>query len=487
MKKIARIAIWICRKFTRVEIEEIIKELSDILADRNPEVKPRDDFQEKHPNYRRFFVDPLAPLAAPKDIPPRLDWKELLRRYQREHRKELAPVNPRKSGNLVPKECVCKFCSAPAQYLYFNDGAKRSQILCKVCGELSQVHPGFHRKTRYLCPHCQGALFLWKENKLFSVYKCCNDKCPAYLAARKKLNFREKLLARIKSSVFKLRYSYREYHFTREQLLHSAPKEPEGNPFLFSIRNSLNTLSLVLTFHISLGLSARKTAFALNNIFALKLSYQTVLNYTEAAAYYLHPFNLANKGSVDNIQVGDEAYIKIIGEHAYVFFFLSPSRRNITAYHLADSRETLPATAAMEEAIRTASPDREITMVTDANPSYPAGIHFINQSREVDLSHKKVIGLQNLDAESEEYRSFKEMIERLNRTYKFHIRAACGFGSGSGAVALTTLFVTNYNFLRPHTSLGYRVPVPLKELEGIPKLQDKWSKVIQLACNSIPA
>jgi len=79
------------------------------------------------------------------------------------------------------------------------------------------------------------------------------------------------------------------------------------------------------------------------------------------------------------------------------------------------------------------------------------------------------------------------MIERLNRTYKFHIRSACGFGSGSGAMALTTLFVTDYNFLRPHMSLGYRTPVPLKELAGISKLQDKWSKIIQLACNSIPA
>ena len=93
--------------------------------------------------------------------------------------------------------------------------------------------------------------------------------------------------------------------------MHSAPEEPVALGDLFSIRNSLNTLSLVLAFHISLGLSARKTAFALNNVFALKLSYQTVLNYTEAAAYYLHPFNLANKGSVDNIQVGDTGPLSI--------------------------------------------------------------------------------------------------------------------------------------------------------------------------------
>jgi len=35
--------------------------------------------------------------------------------------------------------------------------------------------------------------------------------------------------------------------------------------------------------------------------------------------------------------------------------------------------------------------------VTDGNPSYPAGIHFINQTYDTNLIHKKVIGLQNLD------------------------------------------------------------------------------------------
>jgi len=45
----------------------------------------------------------------------------------------------------------------------------------------------------------------------------------------------------------------------------------------------------------------------------------------------------------------------------------------------------------------------------DGNPSYPAGIHFINQNYEPNLTHKKVVGLQNLDKESEEFRPFKEL------------------------------------------------------------------------------
>jgi len=63
--KIARFIIWISSKFTRIEIEQIVTGLSDVLQNRNPEVKPKDDFKEKHPNYRLFAVDPKPPLTEP--------------------------------------------------------------------------------------------------------------------------------------------------------------------------------------------------------------------------------------------------------------------------------------------------------------------------------------------------------------------------------------------------------------------------------------
>ena len=64
MDRIPRFVIWVCSKFTRDQIERIVKELTDILANRNPEVKPRDDTKEKQPNYRNFYVDPKEPVAA---------------------------------------------------------------------------------------------------------------------------------------------------------------------------------------------------------------------------------------------------------------------------------------------------------------------------------------------------------------------------------------------------------------------------------------
>ena len=63
--KIARFVIWVCSKFTRIEIEQIVTGLADVLQNRNPEVKPMDDFKEKHPNYRQFAVDSKPPLTEP--------------------------------------------------------------------------------------------------------------------------------------------------------------------------------------------------------------------------------------------------------------------------------------------------------------------------------------------------------------------------------------------------------------------------------------
>jgi putative transposase len=264
-------------------------------------------------------------------------------------------------------------------------------------------------------------------------------------------------------------------------LQHSRPDATQVD--LFSIHNSPYVLGLVLTFHVSFALAARKTASILKEVFRISISYQTVLNYAQAAAFYCHLFNLHYKGPIDDDNAGDETYIKIAGEHAYTFFFISSKNHKITAYHVDDSRDTLPAVIAINEAIRTAEPQQKITFITDANPAYQAGLHYLNAQKKIEnpLQYHKVTGLQNLDEESELYRHFKQIIERLNRTYKYHIRAANGFKSKNGAVCLTTLFVTHYNFLRPHMALKYKVPIPLQELDLHQRIQNKWCKIIDLA------
>ena len=142
MSKIARFVIWICSKFTRIEIEQIITGLSDVIANRNPEVKPKDDFKEKHPNYRVFSVDPLPPLTEPSAKQPvqaAKDYKLLLTQYHAKQGKPLRPVKQMANSPKVPPLTVCPLCNAPHNYIYYNDGKKRSSQF-KLCYQYREYH-----------------------------------------------------------------------------------------------------------------------------------------------------------------------------------------------------------------------------------------------------------------------------------------------------------------------------------------------------------
>ena len=482
MKHIKRFVIWICRHFEREQILEMVEELIIILNDKNPDIKIKDDFNKKHPNYRNFSTDPFAPLDAADIVKhhPQLDYKSILIEYENKHGKPLKPVNIRDNKNRVPEQIQCPHCSAPHEYIYFNDGKKRTQLKCKVCSHTFQLHKRFSHKTKFFCPYCLKALFKWKQHDEVTIYKCGNNKCPHRIGKLNKLNKDEKNLRKQKSSQFKINYQYREYHYSVDELKVESPHKPKVS--LQRIHNDINIFSLILTLHISYAITARKTAHMLKNIWGIWVSHQTVLNYTQTAAYYCHKFNLKNKGDIDDILAGDETYSKVNGVWHYIWLFICTTSKKICAYHLSDNRGAKPAITTMIEAVSTANDHQDITLVTDGNPSYQAGLHFINSKQDkLKLTLKKVIGLQNMDDESEEFRPYKQMIERLNRTYKYHVQDQNGFASLNGALAKLVLFVTHYNFLRSHKALNYETPIHIPELDGIDNIQGKWAKIISLA------
>jgi transposase-like protein len=296
----------------------------------------------------------------------------------------------------------------------------------------------------------------------------------------KALNVDEKKLRKQRLSQFKVNYQYREYHYPLAQLKVIEPHQPRVD--LKRIHNDMNIFALILTLHISYAITARKTAHMLRNIWNINVSYQTVLNYVQSAAYYCHKFNLKHKGDVDDICAGDETYVKVKAAWHYVWLFVGSISKKICAYHFSATRSVKPAIITMLETLRTAKKNQKMTLVTDGNPAYQTGVHFINKcSEQISITLKNVIGLQNLDQQSEEFRAFKQMIERLNRTYKYHLQAQNGFASISGAVAKLVLFVTHYNFLRPHQALRYRTPVHIPELDHISTIQGKWLKILSMA------
>ena len=491
---ILHFAKWICHCLTRPEFDSLLVIFLEVQGG------SRKDFAFKEekpsPNYRDFRQDPVPPLREPPPSKPKLgldDWKERLAAHQREHGRVLRPVAVRSAERRVPGHCRCEVCGAPHEYLYLNDGTKRTQYRCKVCSHLGMIER--HRQTSttgFHCPHCGSSLYRWKENVHETIYKCGNDSCVFYLDNLRRLTSDEKAARKANryDPNYKLRYQYREYHIDRTQLK-CRRVENAGAGALASIRNSMHTLGLVLSMFINLGLSSRQTRDALKGLFGITTSHQTVVNYVMRAAAAVSGWLDAHLPVPGETAAGDETYIQVNGAWHYTWFVIDAGTRALCGYNLSDTRGRTPALQTLVNAYGEPQGKDGVqhTFVRDGLGSYDSALAAYNQMDEgagradgqPALMGKTVVGLENDDETSREYRQYKQLIERLNRTYKFHTRPRNGFKDIDGATALTTLFVAYYNHLRPHSQLKGDVPVPLAELDGTELYPKQWEMLIELA------
>ena len=484
---ITRLVRWLCKKLNFDELLVAVNIMLQIINNERNDIKLRGSFQEHHPNYRKFTVDPLLPLTEPpiSETVPKADFKQLIKEYRHKTGKDLTPVKRHENSQLPPSYARCEHCNAPASYLYVNDGRKNSQLRCKVCNTLFQSNRiRKESKAKYWCPYCGRALYHWKYADTHTIYNCGNKACPCYTNNCEKLSLEEKKLQKNgMSSQFKLCYQYREYHFTPAQL---RTVQPNGSVrSINSIHNSYHTVGLALAYSISYGLSSRMTRCILRDVHNIALSHQTVLNYQKDAAGLAWKFMQKYHTTINDSQiVGDETYIRINDQWHYTWFIIGKKSRAIHSFNISNNRGVLPALATLNKAMENVPENKDFSaeFIADGNPSYDAAILAYN-AKNIDKSikHFKVIGLSNDDDESKLYRPLKQLIERLNRTYKFHTRARCGFKNTNGAAVLTTLFVTYYNFLRPHTSLNHKTPIYISKLAEINTIQGKWLKLLELA------
>ena len=438
-------------------------------------------FDDSHsPKYQKFKVDQL-PLIT--DF--RQDWtyKELLPYFEKRYGKKTLPVR-RRSDCDIPEDCRCPRCQAPSIYLYKNNGSK-GQILCKVCDARFESTDNRFSTIKLRCPHCGNTLAAKKDRKHFIVHKCVNKKCPYYLHNLKKVD-KEDLEEDYGKNKYKLHYIYREFTMDFFRMdLNSLPKN--ASSLKFSKFDS-HVMSLCLTFHVNLGLSLRKTSQALKDLYNISISHQQIANYCKTAALCIKPF-------VDNYDykpgdtfAGDETYIKVRGIKTFVWFIMDAASRSILGYQVSDNRGVGPCILAMRMAFRqfTELP-KDFRFIADGFGAYVLAaqqfFHEFGDSFKFEIT--QVIGLTNDDAVSKEFRPFKQMVERLNRTYKASYRSTNGFDNIEGANYDLALWVAYYNFLRPHKHNGYKVLNEVDMLLGAENMPGKWQLLIFLGQQTI--
>jgi len=219
----------------------------------------------------------------------------------------------------------------------------------------------------------------------------------------------------------------------------------------------------------------------MRDVHGVKISHQTILNYADAVASLVKPFVDNYPYELSNSFCGDETYIRVHGQWQYVFFFFDAIKKVILAYPVFPNRDTLSAVKAIDNVLSKLKniPD-DLMVVVDGNPIYILAQHFFAH-HGIHFDVNQVIGLTNDDPVSKEFRPLKQIIERLNRTFKGNYRTTHGFNSEDGSVTFVTLFVAYFNFLRPHSALESSVPVVIQELAELPNMPARWNKLIELS------
>nr|WP_227764591.1 DDE-type integrase/transposase/recombinase [Zhaonella formicivorans] len=251
----------------------------------------------------------------------------------------------------------------------------------------------------------------------------------------------------------------------------------------FTFRHfSPHILGLCLTYLVNLGLSTRATSRALWEIHGVKISHVMVSKYAKTAAALVKPYVDNFDYKPTNYLAADETYVKVRGIKHYVWFIMDALKKSILGYCVSDTRDVGPCILAMRMAFAKFKdfPAQALKFVADGYSAYKlAQQQFM--LKDMDFNLTQVFGLTNDDPVSEEYRWLKQIIERLNRTFKFSYQVTNGYGSGEGSNTHVSLFVAYYNFLRPHSYTYWQPLNSIPELESIPNMPAKWQKLIELS------
>ena len=431
------------------------------------------------PEYQKFKVDEPPLIEKPIEV---WYYKDFLAYIKWKYDVVIKPVK-RQSVCDISDDYICPHCNAPKEYLYKNNGS-HNQILCKICGGSSSCNEPKEISLR--CSHCSHALAFKKDRKIFMVHKCVDPKCPYYLNNLKKVD-KKHLAEPYGKNYYKLHYIYREFtvdFFDME--LSSLPKNSSSLKFS---KHNAHIMSLCLTLHVNLGLSLRKTAQAMNDLYGIKISHQMVANYARTAALIIKPFVDNYDYEPSNTFVADKTYIKVHGVKGFVWFIMDAVSRSILGYQVSDNRGVGPYILAMCMAFRGFKDKlpENFKFISDGYSAYllAAQQFFIKKGNTFKFDITQVIGITNDDAVSAEFRPFKQLVERLNRTFKASYRVKCGFDNFDGAGYDIALWVAYYNFLRPHSVLGYCVLNRVEMLEGADNMPGKWQLLIYLGQKTI--
>jgi putative transposase len=214
------------------------------------------------------------------------------------------------------------------------------------------------------------------------------------------------------------------------------------------------------------GLSSRKVAEQMSDLFGEQISHTTVLSWTQKYSRLVSAYVQTLQPSLSGKYHHDETAFRVGGEDRWFWEMIDEDTRFLVSHLLTESRTTEDAKQVFDMALKT---QRPTALFTDGSFAYDEAV------RKVFYTRYKVNQVEWVRRVGIRARETNNKVERLHGTLKDRLRPARGLKHDHTAKAWLDGYVVNYNFCRTHQSIG-KTPAQASGIEV-----KGWKQLIQNA------
>ncbi len=208
------------------------------------------------------------------------------------------------------------------------------------------------------------------------------------------------------------------------------------------IKGNADCVTMAIDLYMK-GVSYRGVADSIRQVFGLKITHVTVMNWVYDYMANINDYVAKHKPEVGDVWHADEQFIKADGREAYVWNVLDGKTRFLLASNQSPTRTQKDAVETFQKAKLNAG-KRASLVVTDGAFSYGKAVQKEFATYDNPKPHYRYVSLRAKD-------SSNNNIERFHESFRQRDKVMRGFKGNQKQYAEN--FRTYYNFVRQHQGL----------------------------------
>lgn len=205
------------------------------------------------------------------------------------------------------------------------------------------------------------------------------------------------------------------------------------------IKGNTETVITAIDLYMK-GVSYRGIADSMKQLFGLKLTHVTIMNWVNDYMGKINNYVNGLKPEVSDLWNADEQFIKVKGKEQYVWNVLDNETRFLLASNQSPTRTTEDARETFQKAKQTAG-KKALTIVTDGSFPYEKAVRKEFMTYDNPKPHYRYVSLRQHDSNN-------NVIERFHESFRQRDKTMRGFKGNQKQYAEN--FKTYYNFVRQH-------------------------------------